>query len=114
MRDGRPSANQSASSGPGFASTGDLAERVQLRPGFVASERRKHARQVAGRGDRRAKSPPQRLSGRGSAEVVVAAGALRLRHDLELAGGACGADQGVVGLVEANRIAVDAHSLKID
>ena len=79
---------------------GNLPERLQLWPVFVPSERPEHARQVAGRGDRRAKSPSQRLPGRGAAEVVVTPRPLRLGHDLELAGAARGADQGIGSLVE--------------
>ncbi len=61
-----------------------------------------------------AKSPSQRLPSRGLAEVVVSARALRLGHDLQLAGRARGADQGIACLTETDPTTVGASGFKID
>lgn len=90
---------------------------VSITMGVVfATERLEHAHAVAGIGDRGAEALADRFSGGAVAEVVVAAGAGGLEHDLDLPGVACELDDRVAGGVErreCERVAIDAAGVEL-
>ena len=70
--------------GAGSFELGDASELHELRAVLLVGEGGEHAGEVADRGDGWADAAAEWFAGGGAAEVVVAAGAGRLRHELQL------------------------------